>query len=119
MEINFHPATPILRVASLDASIAYFVDVLGFKVDWRAADLLASVGRGPCHLFLCEGDQGHPGTWVWIGVGDTAVLHDELSAKGALRQRPARRPALRRVARRRGRPLAAGARRGLTRAVPD
>ena len=88
MEINFHPATPILRVATLDASIAYFVDVLGFKVDWRAGDLLASVGRGPCHLFLCEGDQGHPGAWVWIGVGDAAVLHDELSAKGARVRHP-------------------------------
>jgi catechol 2,3-dioxygenase-like lactoylglutathione lyase family enzyme len=88
MEINFHPATPILRVGSLDASIAYYVDVLGFRVDWRADGILASVGRGPCHVFLCEGDQGHPGAWVWIGVGDAVALHEELRAKGARVRHP-------------------------------
>jgi catechol 2,3-dioxygenase-like lactoylglutathione lyase family enzyme len=26
---------PILKVENLDASVAYYVDKLGFKVDWR------------------------------------------------------------------------------------
>ena len=88
METNFHTATPILRVGSLDASIEYYLDVLGFSLDWRADGILASVGRGPCHIFLCEGDQGHPGAWVWIGVGDAAALHEQLRAKGARVRHP-------------------------------
>jgi catechol 2,3-dioxygenase-like lactoylglutathione lyase family enzyme len=91
--LNFHPATPILRVADLDASVAYYVDVLGFTVDWRAAGIVTSVGRGPCHIFLSEGDQGHAGAWVWIGVEDAAALHEGLVAKGArVRQAPTNHP---------------------------
>jgi len=91
--ISFHPATPILRVANLDASVRYFVGVLGFEVDWRAEGVIVSVGRGPCHIFLSEGDQGNPGAWVWIGVGDAAALYDELLAKGAkVRQPPTNHP---------------------------
>jgi hypothetical protein len=41
------------------------------------------VTRGRCHLFLAEGDQGHAGTWVWIGVGDADALLVEYHAKGA------------------------------------
>ncbi|HXS83432.1 MAG TPA: VOC family protein [Methylomirabilota bacterium] len=29
-------ATPILRVSDLDASLMYYMNVLGFKLDWRA-----------------------------------------------------------------------------------
>lgn len=90
--MNFHEANPILRVASLDASLAYYLDVLGFRQHWRAGTI-AAVLRGDCCLFLCEGDQGHPGSWVWIGVGDAAALHDELAAKGAkVRHPPANFP---------------------------
>ncbi len=87
MENNFHPATPIFRVGSLDASVAYYVDVLGFRVDWGDR-FFSSVTRGRCTLFLSEGDQGHPGGWVWIGVGDAAALHEELLAKGARVRHP-------------------------------
>ncbi len=37
----------------------------------------ASVSRGRCCLFLCEGDQGSFGTWIWIGVEDVEALLDE------------------------------------------
>ena len=77
MTVNFHPATPILRVASLEASVDHYVSVLGFTVDWRAPGIIVSVSRGPCTLFLSEGDQGNPGSWVWIGVGDVEALHDD------------------------------------------
>jgi len=23
-----------------------------------------------CNLFLASEDQGHPGAWIWVGVGD-------------------------------------------------
>jgi len=37
---------------------------------------------------LCEGEQGHPGTWVWIGVGDADLLYQEYCAKGAKVRHP-------------------------------
>ena len=34
-------------------------------------------------IYLSEGDQGHPGTWAWIGVEDVAALHEEYVNSGA------------------------------------
>ena len=80
--------TPIFRVQSLSASIDYYVKVLGFKIDWEHHGIIASVSRDRCAIFLCEGDQGNPGTWVWIGVGDAELLFDEYRRKGAKIRHP-------------------------------
>lgn len=85
--VEFEGATPILRVASIEASLAYYVDALGFTVQWQHGDF-GAVARGDASLMLCEGDQGHPGTWVWIGVSDADALHDELRARGAVIRHP-------------------------------
>ena len=77
-------AAPILRVDDLGASLDYYGRVLGFTVDWRDGLGLASVSRDRCTLMLCQGDQGHPGTWAWIGVADADALHEELLALGAI-----------------------------------
>ena len=61
--------TPILRVADMAASLDHYVRGLGFTQLW-ASPYFASVVRGKCHLFLSYGDQGHLGSWVWIGVED-------------------------------------------------
>jgi catechol 2,3-dioxygenase-like lactoylglutathione lyase family enzyme len=82
-DINFECVTPILRVRSLAASLAYYTGKLGFKIDWQSQTTMASVSRGRAPIMLCEGDQGNPGTWVWIGVGDAEALFRELSEKGA------------------------------------
>ena len=66
--LTFHSASPILPVANLARSLDYYVRVLGFAVEWQDATGIAAVSRGPCTLMLCQGDQGHAGTWVWIGV---------------------------------------------------
>jgi catechol 2,3-dioxygenase-like lactoylglutathione lyase family enzyme len=84
---RWHHAIPILRVASLEASRAYYVNVLGFRVDWDAGGI-ASFSRDECCVFLCEGGQGHAGGWVWLGVGDVQVLWRELAARGALIRNP-------------------------------
>lgn len=83
----FGSAAPILRVASLAASVEYYVTVLGFKIDWEAP-VITSLSRDRCCLFLVEGDQGHPGSWAWIGVGDVETLFEELQAKGARIRHP-------------------------------
>ena len=83
----FHHAIPILRVADLRASLDHYLKVLGFKIDWET-EFIASVSREECCIFLCQGDQGHPGSWVWIGIEDADALHDELRAKGAKIRNP-------------------------------
>jgi catechol 2,3-dioxygenase-like lactoylglutathione lyase family enzyme len=85
---TFEGVCPILRVRSLPASLAYYVDVLGFTVDWEDPDAIASVSRGRCCLFLTESEQGNPGSWVWIGVSDADALHDELRGRGAIIRNP-------------------------------
>ena len=85
---GFGPAAPIFRVADLAASIRYYVDSLGFKIDWETP-YIASVSRDRCCIFLAQGDQGHPGVWTWTGVPDAEALHEELKGRGArVRQGP-------------------------------
>jgi catechol 2,3-dioxygenase-like lactoylglutathione lyase family enzyme len=85
---GFHHAVPVLRVASLAASIDHYATVLGFTLDFEGPGRFASVSRGECTLFLCEGDQGHPGAWTWIGVADADQLHAEYQRSGAVIRNP-------------------------------
>lgn len=87
LPVEFGGATPILRVASLEASLAYYVEALGFSLEWRQGDF-ASVRRGKASIMLSEGDQGHPGSWVFLGVSDADALHEELRARGAIIRHP-------------------------------
>jgi len=89
--VRFEGVTPVLRVRRLDRSLRHYVDVLGFRKDWGGAEKgFASVSRGDCHIFLSQGDQGHFGTWVWVGVSDAAALHEEYRRRGArIRHAPA------------------------------
>lgn len=77
------PATPILRVADLRAAIEYYTERLGFKLNWDHSSGFASIGREHCNLFLCQGDQGHAGSWLYVGVGDVGPMEAEFAAKGA------------------------------------
>jgi catechol 2,3-dioxygenase-like lactoylglutathione lyase family enzyme len=86
--VVFEGAAPILRVRDLEASVEYYVRVLGFAVDWQEPAVLASVSRGRCTVFLCEGDQGHAGGWVWVGVADARALHEEYARRGARIRHP-------------------------------
>ncbi len=43
--------TPIFRVRNLEASIDYYVNVLGFKIDWNYPGIIASVSRDHCGIF--------------------------------------------------------------------
>jgi predicted enzyme related to lactoylglutathione lyase len=88
-KITFHGAVPILRVRDLAASVDHYARVLGFSVDWHDRGIMAGVSRGKCHIMICEGDQGHPGGWVWIGVSDAGALENELIARGAKIRHPA------------------------------
>ena len=88
---TFEGVTPILRVRDLNASVQYYLQTLGFKLDFQEA--IASVSRGRCGLFLADGDQGNPGVWVWVGVSDVDALFEEYRTSGArVRQPPTNFP---------------------------
>lgn len=80
---GFECSTPILRVANMAASVRYYVDALGFTNAAWATDAFTSVNRDRAGIYLCCGGQGQPGCWVWIGVDDVAVLHEEYRSSGA------------------------------------
>jgi catechol 2,3-dioxygenase-like lactoylglutathione lyase family enzyme len=73
---------PILRVESMDASLRFYVDLLGFTaVSWGTEEF-TSISRDRAAIYLCQGGQGRGGAWIWIGAEDVQELHKELTAKG-------------------------------------
>ena len=83
VKTKFAPTVPILRVADMAIAVKYYVEVLGFRnADW-GHELFTSVDRDKAGIYLCQGGQGKPGTWVWIGVDDVDALHEEYAASGA------------------------------------
>jgi predicted enzyme related to lactoylglutathione lyase len=91
LEPMFEGSQPILRVSDLEASVRYYVDMLGFGIDFYES--IASVSRDRCAVFLVQGDQGNPGSWVWVGVNDVDLVHAEYLRSGAkIRQPPTNFP---------------------------
>ena len=80
---RFEHASPILRVTSMAASRRYYVETLGFRDAHWGTDLFTSVNRDGAGIYLCQGRQGGPGTWVWIGVEDVDALFEEYRTKAA------------------------------------
>jgi catechol 2,3-dioxygenase-like lactoylglutathione lyase family enzyme len=75
---------PIFGITNLKASLAYYRDVLGFKVDWDWGDPpdFASVTRSGLTLFVgVSSDPGHGGLWTF--AGDVDALYAELKRRGA------------------------------------
>lgn len=85
--VVFGGVTPVMRVADAKASRDYYVRALGFSVNFEAEEFV-SVSRGGCTLFLCEGDQGHPGSWVWIDGHDVDAVYEEYQTSGAKIRHP-------------------------------
>lgn len=88
------PAVPVLRMFSAEQTLLFYVDYLGFTVDWEhrfapGLPLYVQVSRSRLVLHLSEhhGD-GSPNTVVWAPVADVYRLRDELHARPDARQRP-------------------------------
>lgn len=85
---RFERADPILSVADMSISVRYYVDVLGFEnADWGSSEFTC-VTRDNASIYLSQGDQGGPGTWVWIGAEDVEMLYEEYTASGATIRHP-------------------------------
>lgn len=82
-DTRFECANPILCVVDMARSVDYYVGVLGFRnAPWGNADFTC-VTRDDAAIYLARGEQGQPGTWVWIGVEDVGALHESYKGRGA------------------------------------
>ena len=80
-------AVPVLRIFDVAKAKEFYVDYLGFKVDWEhrfepSLPLYMQISRGDLVLHLSEhyGD-GSPGIAVLIYTTGIEAFHQELSAK--------------------------------------
>lgn len=72
MPVHFENCQPVLRVEDMEASLRFYVGVLGFEnAEWGDGEFTC-VSREGASLYLCRGDQGRGGAWVWMGVSDAA-----------------------------------------------
>lgn len=81
--------TPILSVKDMSVSRKFYIELLGFTEAYWGDDYFTSFNRDKTGLYLCKGEQGSFGTWIWIGFdGDIFSLYNELLAKGATIRMP-------------------------------
>jgi uncharacterized glyoxalase superfamily protein PhnB len=90
LRMNFPAAVPEIPIASVDRAVAYYVDVLGFRLDWGdEKGGIAGISRGNCRLFITNRafreSYGNVASIVfWLNMESMAEV-DELFAewKGA------------------------------------
>jgi len=88
------PGVPVLRVLSVARVLPFYIDYLGFTVDWEhrfepGLPLYVQVSRAAAVLHLSEhhGD-GSPHGVVWFPVRDVSALHRELITRPNAPVRP-------------------------------
>jgi len=82
VRVGFEGSQPILRVENMQTSLQFYEDALGFENASWGSDNFTSVSRDRAAIYLCQGDQGRGGAWLWIGVEDVDKLHEEYKARG-------------------------------------
>lgn len=87
MDVTFRKVVPILRIFDVGKAKEFYVDYLGFRLDWehRSSDdapLYLQVSKGGLVLHLSEhhGD-GTPGSAVYVETGGVRAYHAELRGK--------------------------------------
>jgi catechol 2,3-dioxygenase-like lactoylglutathione lyase family enzyme len=94
MTIEFGRVTPVFRIFSLEKAREFYLDFLGFKVDWEHRfgpnfPVYMQVSRDALVLHLSEhhGD-GTPGSVVYVYMRGVEALHRELTDKNYRHNRP-------------------------------
>jgi catechol 2,3-dioxygenase-like lactoylglutathione lyase family enzyme len=94
MGVQFKRAVPIFRIFSLEKAREFYVDFLGFKVDWEHRfdpdfPVYMQVSRDGLMFHLSEhhGD-GTPGSLAYIYMTGVEALHRELNDKNYRYNRP-------------------------------
>jgi catechol 2,3-dioxygenase-like lactoylglutathione lyase family enzyme len=80
------PPIPILRMYDVEATKRFYVEYLGFNLDWQDGEgdrpVYMRVSRGPVALDLSShAGDGTPGTVIVIPLEDVAALHRELHTR--------------------------------------
>ncbi len=79
----FEKALPDFPLANVTAGVAYYRDVLGFKINYQQHDL-AVMDRDRVTVLLIERTYEHKGIGsAYFYIRDADALHRELTAKGA------------------------------------
>lgn len=92
--MHFQPAIPIFRIFDEAKAREFYVDFLGFAVDWEHRfepdmPLYMQVSRGGLRIHLSEhhGD-GTPGSAIYVHTDDVTGYHRELTEKRYKYARP-------------------------------
>ena len=87
MAITFERTIPILRMFSVEKAKEFYVDYLGFQIDWEhkfpeVAPVYMQVSRAGLVLHLSEhyGDAT-PGSAIYVQMRGVEEFHRELTAK--------------------------------------
>jgi len=82
--VDIRPAIPVLRIFDLDKARAFYLDYLGFSLDWEHRHeedlpLYMQISRAGCLLHLSEhhGDAT-PGSTCFVPISGAMALHQEL-----------------------------------------
>jgi len=94
MTIDFNPAVPIFRIFSVEKAREFYLDFLGFQLDWEHRfepdmPVYMQVSRAPLILHLSEhhGDAT-PGSTAYVRMRGVREFHAEISARGYRYLRP-------------------------------
>ena len=94
MTVQFERAVPIFRIFSLDKAREFYLDFLGFKVDWEhrfepGAPAYMQISRGGLVIHSSEhhGD-GTPGSIAYVYTTGVRDLQRELNDKRYRHMRP-------------------------------
>lgn len=92
--MTFHPPIPVLRIFDVALAKAFYVDWLGFRLDWEHqfesnTPKYLQVSREAVVIHLTEhyGDCS-PGAKVFINTDDVEALHRELASRPNPNMRP-------------------------------
>jgi catechol 2,3-dioxygenase-like lactoylglutathione lyase family enzyme len=94
MTVELGPVIPVLRIFSEEKMREFYLDFLGFKVDWEYRfqpdfPVHLQVSRGSFLLHLSEHHGGpSPGGHVFVEIRGVDELHRELAAKAYKYARP-------------------------------
>jgi catechol 2,3-dioxygenase-like lactoylglutathione lyase family enzyme len=98
MSVEFQRVIPILRIFSVEKAKEFYVEYLGFSVDWEhrfepEPPLYMQISRGNSVLHLSE-HQGDacPGSTVFVEMTGVEELHREITAKNYRYLRPGIQP---------------------------
>jgi catechol 2,3-dioxygenase-like lactoylglutathione lyase family enzyme len=94
MTVQFERAVPIFRIFSLDKAREFYLDFLGFKVDWEhrfepGGPVYMQISRNGLVIHLSEhhGD-GTPGSIAYVYTTGVRDLQRELNDKSYRHMRP-------------------------------